>query len=175
MYRMATEPAYQLCWERGEKQLLLVSVGTGRAPVYGREADAADQNVLHMAHNTLLSLMSQASFDQDLSCRTVGRCTYGSELDREVRNLVSTERLDKDLNRAFLYARYDADLTWSGLKDLNLETEIDPNHVNRLDAVDAIPDLQKVGQAVAKRVNIREHFGIFAEPGPLPLAPLVAT
>ena len=31
LHRMATEPAYKLNWRRGEKNLLLVSVGTGAA------------------------------------------------------------------------------------------------------------------------------------------------
>ena len=32
LFRMATEPAYRLGWATGEKQLLVVSVGTGSAP-----------------------------------------------------------------------------------------------------------------------------------------------
>lgn len=35
LYRMATQPAYNLKWETGEDNLLLVSIGTGTAPTVG--------------------------------------------------------------------------------------------------------------------------------------------
>src|SRR6185295_11893027 len=38
-YKMATEPRYCLGWSTGEKNLLVVSVGTGSAPVEGPSAD----------------------------------------------------------------------------------------------------------------------------------------
>src|SRR4029077_18068694 len=36
--RMVTEPAYRVGWQRGEDQLLVISVGTGAAPVVGTDA-----------------------------------------------------------------------------------------------------------------------------------------
>ena len=33
LFKMATEPAYRLGWARGERNLLIVSVGTGSAPM----------------------------------------------------------------------------------------------------------------------------------------------
>lgn len=169
MYRMATEPAYRLGWDRGERNLLIVSVGTGNAPVFGNEPESPDGNVVSGAVNTLLALMSQALVDQDMNCRTVGRCTHGESLDREVGTLVSEESLDKETGRAFLYARYDAELTWSGLKRLGLESKIDAAKVNKLDAVEAISDLQEVGRALAKCVDVGKHFGMFADPSASPL------
>ena len=80
---------------------------------------------------TLSALMSQALFDQDINCRTVGRCVYGPPLDREVGDLVPRDGqgapipLSTDLGRAFLYARYNAELTRSGLAALGLP-ELDP-------------------------------------------------
>jgi hypothetical protein len=127
--------------------------------------------------NTLLALMNQARVVQDMNCRTVGRCTYGELLDREVGTLISEESrdTDKDTGRAFLYARYDVELTWSGLKRLGLESEIDASKVNKLDAVEAISDLQKVGKALAKCVDVGQHFGMFADPNASPLHPRTGT
>ena len=38
LYRFATDPAFNLEWERGEDKLLLISVGTGAAPALGATA-----------------------------------------------------------------------------------------------------------------------------------------
>src|SRR4051794_41031513 len=40
LFRFATDPAYRLNWPKGEKNLLLISVGTGMAPTLGATADA---------------------------------------------------------------------------------------------------------------------------------------
>lgn len=75
LFRMATEPAYKLSWERGEDRLLIVSIGTGSAPVAGATAEDPGTNLVEAALNTLSSLMSQAAVDQDINCRVIGRCS----------------------------------------------------------------------------------------------------
>lgn len=121
------------------------------------------------------NLMYQISVEQDIVCRTIGRCTYGAVLDRENLDLMAREGhdelqmeellarpcvpLDQDLGRAFLYARYNADLSSQGLKGLGFEN-IDPEAVQKMDAVDRIDDLLTIGQAVGRHVK-REHFGTF--------------
>ena len=160
---MATEPMYRLGWERGEKKLLVVSVGTGGAPVLGQDSSDPDANVLSSAVTTLSALMSQAAFDQDINCRTVGRCTFGPLLDREVLDLVPRDSagkpipLSQDLGRAFLYARYDADLSEVGLAQMGLG-DINASVVQKLDGVDAIDDLERIGAKVAQNVSLA-HFG----------------
>src|SRR5262245_9162780 len=134
MVRMATHPAYRLNWPMGEKKMLVVSVGTGSAPKLGATVDDPDTNVLANLLNTLGAVMNQAQVDQDMNCRSVGRCTYGLELDREFGDGVPRDTagnkipLTEDLGRAFLYARYDAALTRKGLDDLGLNN-IDPDQV----------------------------------------------
>jgi hypothetical protein len=163
-YRMAIEPAYRLGWARGEGQLLIVSVGTGSAPSLGPCAEDAEQNILVAAKQTLDALMSQAAFDQDLSCRTIGRCVHGPRLDSEVGDLIPRDAggapvpLATDLGRGFLYARYDADLTARGLAALGC-ADIDPAAVCTLDSIDAMPDLVRVGKAVAAGVDVADFGG----------------
>ena len=55
--------------------------------------------------------------------------------------------------------RYNTELTLEGLKKLGL-SGIEPEHVQQLDSVEHIPELQQVGQAVAKSVKL-EHFSQF--------------
>lgn len=155
-YRMATEPAYRLGWRSGEQNLLIVSVGTGSAPALGQTSDDPEQNLALAAAQTLSALMNQAGFDQDLSCRTIGRCVAGLPLDNEVGDLVPRDEagrqrpLAEGLGRAFLYARYDARLTRQGLDDLGCG-DIDPAAVRTLDSVEHMADLERVGRAVAER------------------------
>src|SRR5215470_6092857 len=107
--RMVTEPAYRVGWRSGEDQLLVISVGTGTAPVIGTDATDPEENLAKSAAQTLSGLMSQAAFDQDINCRTVGRCIHGRSLDREVGDLVPRNPdgtpvpLSTNLGKAFLY------------------------------------------------------------------------
>jgi predicted acylesterase/phospholipase RssA len=163
-YKMATEPRYCLGWKTGEKNLLVVSVGTGSAPVEGPTAEDPELNLLANALHTLRAVLHQAQVDQDMSCRMIGRCTYGDKLDREVGDLVPVDAdgpvpLSRDLGRAFLYARYDVSLTEDGLLPLGLG-HIVPAKVAALDAIDATSALQEIGYKLAERVSI-EHLGTF--------------
>jgi hypothetical protein len=160
LYRMVTEPAYGLSWPKGESNMLIVSVGTGSAPVVGQSADDPEQNFAAAAVQTLSALMNQAAFDQDLSCRTIGRCVAGAPLDREVGDLIPRSPsgdpvpLAEDLGRAFLYARYDAMLTTEGLTSIRCG-DIDPAHVSLLDSVAHMDALGRVGRAVGEQVDVR--------------------
>jgi hypothetical protein len=60
--------------------------------------------------------------------------------------------------KLFTYVRYNADLSRHGLDALGLPN-IDPKTVQKLDSVEFIPQLQEVGRAVAKKVNIDDYAG----------------
>jgi hypothetical protein len=171
--RMAMEPAYRLGWERGEQRLLVVSIGTGAPPVLGDEAGAGT-NALTSLRETFKGLFTQAAFDQDLSCRTIGRCSAGPRLDREVGDLIPRDAQDqaipltRDLGRAFLYVRYDEPLSFAGLSSLELEAEIDATRISQLDSVEGMDDLGRVGRALAKRVQLA-HLSLFADPELAPI------
>ena len=168
MYRMTTEPAYRLGWPRGEDALLIVSVGTGSCPTLGQTDENPEQNLASAAVQTLSALMNQAAYDQDLSCRTIGRCVAGPILDREVGDLIPRDDtgqrvpLSTDLGRGFLYARYDAELTCDGLGALGC-ADLDAATVSKLDSVDHMEDLERVGRAVANQIAI-DDFGPFLTP-----------
>lgn len=154
LYRMSTQPAYNLNWETGEQNMLIVSVGTGAAPSEGEY-----RNLLDTATGIPNNLMYAMQIDQDINCRTIGRCTFGDEIDRELGTMISKEPLSVDTGKNFLYARYNVTLTRKGLDDLGLH-DIDPEHVGKMDSVKYIDQLQKVGQASSKQVSLA-HFGNF--------------
>lgn len=167
LFRMATEPSYRVQWPRGERELLLISIGTGS--VFAAHQPA--RNVLFDARDTITALLAQSAYDQDVNCRVVGRCTFGPKLDKELGDLVPRRDPDdpqspviplaEDCGRDFLYVRYNIDLTTAGLADLGI-SNVMPRQVAALDAVRAIPQLEMIGAALAKRVRL-DHLGDFTK------------
>lgn len=165
LYRMATSPIYNLGWDTGEKNLLIVSLGTGSAPKLGTEADDPELNLVYAAANTLSALMNQAQVEQDVNCRTIGRCNHGPWLDLEIADLIPRDSdhnpvpLEQDLGRQFLYLRYDAELTRAGL-DLIGVTHVDPGQVSKLDSIELMDELLLIGDKLSEQIQL-EQFGGF--------------
>jgi len=174
--RMATHPAYRLNWPTGEKNLLVMSIGTGSAPAVDSDVYSGGKNAFSNLVSFPGALMYGASVDQDINCRIIGRCVHGgeydrelgrcdTEIDREMGDLVDrTDPVTDDLGRQFTYARYNAELSTSWLRKRGL-ADVDPSKVARLDSVDHIDDLVKVGKALAQEVKLEhfrlDHFGQF--------------
>lgn len=160
MYRMATQPAYKLNWATGENKLLIVSIGTGSAPSGGT------YNFIPGTLKELpTNLMYAMQVDQDINCRTVGRCSYGTPIDREMDDLIvqeanqSVKPSDHDLGKQFLYVRYNANLSPKGLTDMGL-SELNSEKVREMDQVSNIPALTEIGKRAASQVSV-DHFHTF--------------
>jgi hypothetical protein len=161
LFLMSTIGAYKLGWKTGVDRMLLVSVGTGTSPDANEDLDPSAMNLLYNATSIPSALMFAALNEQDLLCRVFGACRFGAELDREVGSLIDPPD-EPNLGivpKLFAYARYNAELTTDGLTKLGLG-KIRPEHVQKLDSVDHIDDLQKVGRAAAGSVE-RNHFAGF--------------
>lgn len=180
LFRMATLPQYCLNWRTGEKNMLIVSVGTGSAPKIGAQVENPESTIPTQLPGLISALMYGAEVDQDINCRTVGRCTYGDVIDRELGDMIPREgneceftlaldqrlglpkkSLDLDLGKAFLYARYNPELTATGLRRLGIEKP-DLETLLRMDAANQenIENLYRVGTAMGTNVA-RSHFGQF--------------
>ncbi len=61
--------------------------------------------------------------------------------------------------KLFTYLRYNAELSQDGLQRLGVG-HLKPEHVQQMDSVDHIAEMQEVGRAVAKKVTT-EHFAGF--------------
>jgi predicted acylesterase/phospholipase RssA len=165
LYRMATETGYRLNWASGEDKLLVISVGTGAAPVLVEDVEDPNRGLLGNVAALPSALMYAAMVDQDTNCRSIGRCVHGAELDREIGDMIPRDEhgekipLGQDLGRRFLYARYNADLSPEGLKAMGLP-DIKPEHVQKLDSIEYTDELRAVGRKVAEEIEL-EHFGNF--------------
>ena len=166
LYRMATQPDYRLNWPTGEDNLLIISVGTGSSPSPG-----VYDNLLETLKELPNNLMYAMQIDQDINCRTVGRCSYGAPIDMEMGDLIPRTDpantagtklpLSDNLHRQFLYARYNADLSQPGLDAMGL-SHIVSDEVRQMDSIKYIDKLREVGQTAAKKVDMA-HFGSFVQ------------
>jgi uncharacterized protein len=171
--RMATLPEYNLGWAEGERNLLVMSVGTGAAPKVDAEVYSSGKSAFTNLANFPAALMYGAQVDQDINCRTVGRCLHGAPIDRELGDLVPRDAsgepvpVSEDLGRKFLYARYNAELSTAWLSARGLG-DVDAAKVSQLDSVDHVGDLVRVGRKLAEEVKPEhfclERFGHFEEP-----------
>ena len=162
MYRMATQRPYNLNWETGEKKLFIASVGTGSAPSPG-----VYDHLLETLKELPNNLMYTMQVDQDINCRTVGRCVFGAPIDGELGDMIPLDEnnkiraLDSDANRHFTYVRYNADLSQDGLDDAGL-SHIETDEVRQMDSVKYIPQLREVGRTIGKQqVKVKTHFAHF--------------
>jgi hypothetical protein len=154
---MATTEPYAMNWSTGEKQLLVISVGTGTSPNANADLNAGQMNLVYNATSIPSALMFAALNEQDLLCRVFGKCLAGDPLDREIGDMVG--KAGPVRPRLFTYARYNAELTRTGLDALGLSA-IQPEQVQQLDSIEYIQELQRVGQAVAAKVK-DQHFEDF--------------
>lgn len=157
-FTMATLEPYKVNWPTGEDRLLLISIGTGNAARANEDLDPGEMNLLYNASNIPGALMYGALNQQDTLCRMFGKCLAGDALDREIGDLRGAG--GPVTPRLFTYARYDADVSRAGLDSLGLP-DVDPEHVQLMDSVSHIGEIQRVGQALARARVRREHFAGF--------------
>jgi hypothetical protein len=179
LYRMATLPEYRLGWETGEDKMLIISVGTGSAPKIGPTFEDPDHSIPSQIPGLISALMYGAEVEQDINCRTVGRCEYGNVIDREIGDMIRRQGehqvglklkerlaltkipLSQPLGKQFVYARYNPELTVEGLKDLGV-TDYNLTQLLRMDLAtpENIKKLSEVGEAMGRFVDAT-HFGTF--------------
>jgi patatin-like phospholipase/acyl hydrolase len=157
-FLMATLEPYQMNWPATENKLLVVSIGTGTSPQANENLDPSEMNLIYNAASIPSALMFAALNEQDFLCRVFGKCLEGDPLDREVGDLMGIR--GPVGQKLFTYLRYNAELTPEGLKALGL-SGIEPKNVQKLDSVDYIADLQRIGKAVGSMKVKEENFADF--------------
>ncbi len=158
LYMMATLDPYNLRWQRGEENLLLVSIGTGSIPNVARKLKAEHMNLLYNAKAVPSALIYANTVESDKLCRVLGRCMVGESIDSEIGDLRTHAR-----PKEFTYVRYDPVLTERGLEELQklgLSPKITPQDVLPLISGKHVAELQEVGRAYAKKVELSD-FGVF--------------
>jgi len=157
LFLEATDPQYGLGWPRGEKNVLLVSVGTGFAAPTLPAGSAAGTTLIGWAGHAIDTLMEDANVQQNLLLRMISRSRGGARIDQELgsHGAPSADALappDGSARLALLtYHRYTTSLTSDRLHgSLGLPKTIDAEALRGLDAGDQVRELAAVGRAVAK-------------------------
>jgi uncharacterized protein len=145
----------------GPDKLLVVSVGTGAAADANADLAPGQMNILFNAGKVPSALMYAALTEQDVLCRVFGDCLMGDVIDSELLDLIGSGGSGPVTPKLFTYVRYTADLSRKGLDELGL-TRVRPEAVQKLDSVEAIPQMQEVGRAVAEQKVKSEHFARFS-------------
>ena len=158
LFLMATLEPYKLQWPVGEDNMLIVSVGTGTNANANADLKPDEMNILYNAASIPSALMFAALNEQDTLCRVFGRCRSGDMLDREIGELRDFKGPVEP--RLFTYMRYNAELSRDGLDRLGLK-DVKPEHVQKLDSVEYMDELCRVGRAVAGNAVRIEHFDGF--------------
>lgn len=157
-FTMATLDRYAVNWPAGEDKLLVVSVGTGNAARANANLTPGQMHLLYQASNIPGALMAAAQYQQDLLCRMFGKCLVGGALDRELGDMIGAQGPVSP--KLFTYLRYDADVSREGLNALNLP-DVDPQHVQLMDSIDYIDEIQRVGHSVGEQQVKATHFAGF--------------
>jgi predicted acylesterase/phospholipase RssA len=149
-FQMATAAPYRINWPTGADKMLIVSVGTGGAAKARPELQPDDEWLLDHAKNIPSALMNAAAAGWDMACRTLGECRFGAPIDREIGDMVvdGAGAGAWTGGKQFAYVRYDPDVTQSGLTELGLP-DVKAEHVQQMDSVQHIKDIQRVGLAYA--------------------------
>lgn len=154
-FLMSTVQPYEMNWTPGEKELLVVSIGTGTSPVANADLQPGEMNLLYNAGSIPSALMFAALNEQDFLCRAFGKCLAGDPIDREIGDMIGKSGPARP--KLFTYVRYNAELTRNGLDALGLN-HIEPENVQKLDSIEHISELQEIGRAVAAKKIKPEHF-----------------
>ena len=175
LYRMATLPEYRCEWPDGEDRMMLISIGTGTRFRILDQVNPRGQHLIGAALTIPSVLMRGMTVEVDICCRQIGRCVHGAEIDLELTGMMGyfddelgamEQSAAKAQRKAFLYARYDPDISRQGLAALGLE-DIDSDGL-AIDSVTMIDEMFRIGEAVAReQVDFPGPFSAFLELGPV--------
>lgn len=166
-FQMATAKPYDINWQTGIDQLLVVSVGTGNAPSSRANLNTQDLTIIDYAKTIPGALMNAATDGWDMVCRVVGECRFGRPIDSEFGAMIQkpgtpAEQSNWTGTKQFAYVRYDPLTSRAGLDALGL-ADVSDEALARMDDVSQIPELQRVGRVFAAKNLSLEHLLGFLE------------
>ena len=124
MFEMATRPEYRCGWFDADnpptnKNLMIVSIGTGYSDRVVREPRRTGQPLSSLAMTTPSDLMHGINNAIDVACRSLADVRYGHELEGELGDMTDSGPLPP----AFAYARYTIDVTPENLTKLGIKND----------------------------------------------------
>lgn len=152
----ATMPGYRFGWATGENQLLVVSVGTGKADAEVGHAGLIKGTAAIHAVLSLKALMEDCADQVETMMQWLSRSPTAREIDREI----GTTGAPLGGNALCSYLRYNV-LLRSDWCAQHLGEKFSPKALKALEAMDEpdnIPELDRVGRLAGRRLVKAEHF-----------------
>lgn len=168
----ATVPDYGFGWPMGADNLMLLSLGTGFNAITIPPGKAAGYELLDWAKYMVKELMGEANLQQNVLMHIIGQ--RPPAVRSATAELTSTgaapgtpgvDALDlisgsMGAKKLVTYQRITVGLTRERLDQLGLH-DVDPVKVREIDAADQIPNMQRLGAAVAEEQVRMEAFRKF--------------
>ncbi|MBX2854585.1 MAG: patatin-like phospholipase family protein [Rhodobacteraceae bacterium] len=146
-------------WATGENRMLLVSVGCGEAREATFSVKESGNFLLKTAAKVPSDLMSAYAMENDIMCRTLGRCVFGPKIDL-LYDRMQRSAEETGGTRAFSYIRYNPEVSPGGLKELEIK-DWETLKMGMAD-IDKLDRMEEVGRLTAKQqVDVYEHFAGF--------------
>ena len=140
-------PGYRVNWPPGPENIRVVSVGTIQ---FSSEVRVKNQKlwVGYYAKQIPEALLQAIGWQQDYLCRFLGDCLFGEELDSEAGDLLAANvgSAPPPGRSWFSYVRYNRSYKKKEMEKILREHP----SLQRMDAVDAIPGLRRVGREYAE-------------------------
>ena len=144
-------PSYRIEWEPGPDKIRLISVGTIRITSAAFEKKASEMGLFYHVSRIPAALIQGIALEQDYLCRCLGECIFGEQLDSEIGDLVG---MAAEGRKWFSYVRCNQSFLGKEGEEI-LAKEAD---LSKLDAIQAIPLLRKMGRAYALKEIRLEHL-----------------
>jgi len=157
----ATIPEYGYGWSMGTERLFLLSLGTGFNSITVPAGKAARYNLIDWGKYVVKEMMNEANLQQNLLLHIIGQrppattsattemTSSGAAKGVPDENALSRVDVGLGASKLVTYQRITIGLTRKRLDGLGFP-DIDPIKVREMDAADQIPNMQRVGEAVAK-------------------------
>jgi uncharacterized protein len=157
----ATIPRYGYGWPMGVDNVLLMSLGTGFNPVVIDFGKAAGYNLIDWGRYVVNEMMNEANLQQNLLLQIIGhRPAMAVSATAELtssdaaqgvpdESAIAQVKAGLGAQKLLTYQRITVGLTRQKLDQLGLP-DVDPEKLRGMDAADQIPNMQRVGLAVAK-------------------------
>ena len=166
LFLEATKKDYGIGWNRGEKNILLISVGTGFDGQKIPFQKAKNYTALDWASYAVTTLMNDANLQQNIIMNLISPDSNSQKTDINSTFLRGSEVSFQPL---LTYHRYNISFTPERFEELHEKfpslnlNKINLEKVKKLDCIDQIPELSRIGRAIAMERVRKIDFNDFLD------------
>jgi uncharacterized protein len=156
LFLLATLKGFKLNWKTGEKDLLLVSIGTG---IFKPKVNIRDvrNDVLYMGSALPSLFMYDATLQNQIILQFISSCPTRIVIDSEIEDMKDDLLTSNPLQT---YLRYNVRLENNFLNDLGIQDDYDIVSLRKMDNAKNYNLLEKIGEYGANKFIDQNHFPV---------------